>query len=99
MLLTEGRLITTEDLRLGEVSAFSGDPDAGRVVRVPPAGVALEEIERQALVESLKMCNWVQKDAAELLRVSPRVINYKIKTLGITIPRGRGPAGLEDRSN
>jgi two-component system, NtrC family, response regulator AtoC len=91
VLLTEDRLIATGDLRLGEVSAFSGDPDAGRVVRVPPAGVALEEIERQALIESLKMCNWVQKDAAELLRVSPRVINYKIKTLGITIPRGRGP--------
>ena len=95
VLLTEDRLITTDDLRLGEVSAFSGDPDAGRVVRVPPAGVALEEIERQALIESLKMCNWVQKDAAELLRVSPRVINYKIKTLGITIPRGRGPAAGE----
>jgi len=95
VLLTEDRLITTNDLRLGEVSAFSGDPDAGRVVRVPPAGVALEEIERQALIESLKMCNWVQKDAAELLRVSPRVINYKIKTLGITIPRGRGPAAGE----
>jgi DNA-binding NtrC family response regulator len=95
VLLTEDRLITTGDLRLGEVSAFSGDPDAGRVVRVPPAGVALEEIERQALIESLKMCNWVQKDAAELLRVSPRVINYKIKTLGITIPRGRGPAAGE----
>ena len=92
VLLTEDRLITTDDLRLGEITAFSSDPDAGRVVRVPPAGVALEEIERQALLESLRMCNWVQKDAAELLHVSPRVINYKIKTLGITIPRGRGPA-------
>ena len=99
VLLTEDRLITADDLRLGEVTAFSGDPDAGRVVRVPPAGVALEEIERQALIESLKMCNWVQKDAAELLHVSPRVINYKIKTLGITIPRGRGPAAADERKS
>ena len=69
-------------------------------MRVPPTGVALEEIERQALVEALRMCNWVQKDAADLLHVSPRVINYKIKTLGITISRGRGPAGeTEDRKN
>jgi two-component system response regulator AtoC len=97
VLLTEGRMIAADDLRLGEVSAFSGDPDAGRVVRVPPAGVALEEIERQALIESLRMCNWVQKDAAELLHVSPRVINYKIKTLGITIPRGRGPVTADGR--
>jgi transcriptional regulator with GAF, ATPase, and Fis domain len=65
-------------------------------VRIPPDGVALEDIERQALVEALKMCNWVQKDAAALLHISPRVINYKIKTLGIEIPRGRreaDPAG------
>jgi two-component system response regulator AtoC len=99
VLLTEDRIIATDDLRLGEVSAFSGDPDAGRVVRVPPAGVALEEIERQALIESLRMCNWIQKDAAELLHVSPRVINYKIKTLGITIPRGRGPVTADERQS
>jgi hypothetical protein len=31
----------------------------------------------------------VQKDAAELLAISPRVMNYKIKTLGIDFPKGR----------
>jgi len=31
----------------------------------------------------------VQKDAAELLSISPRVMNYKIKTLGIELPRRR----------
>ena len=46
-------------------------------------------LERQALVEALRMSNWVQKDAAELLCISPRVMNYKIKTLGIALPRGR----------
>jgi transcriptional regulator with GAF, ATPase, and Fis domain len=40
------------------------------------------------------MSNWVQKDAAELLSISPRVINYKIKTLGIEFPRGRRAAPL-----
>jgi len=35
------------------------------------------------------MSNWVQKDAAELLSISPRVMNYKIKVLGIEFPRGR----------
>ena len=42
-----------------------------------------------ALIEALKMSNWVQKDAAELLAISPRVMNYKIKVLGIEFPRGR----------
>jgi len=61
-------------------------------VKIPPTGIALEEIERLALVEALKMSNWVQKDAAELLAISPRVMNYKIKTLGIEFPRGRRAA-------
>jgi two-component system response regulator AtoC len=92
MLLAEGRAIASEDLRLGEVSSASGGRDHASVVRIPPTGIALEEIERHAIVESLKMSNWVQKDAAELLSISPRVMNYKIKTLGIEFPRGRRAA-------
>ena len=57
-------------------------------MKIPPTGIALEEIERQAIIEALKMSNWVQKDAAELLAISPRVMNYKIKTLGIDYSRG-----------
>ena len=68
--------------------------DGSPVVKIPPTGIALEEIERQALIEALKMSNWVQKDAAELLSISPRVMNYKIKTLGIDFPRGRRAAPL-----
>jgi len=63
----------------------------GTAVRVPPSGIALDEIERQAIREALKMCNWIQKDAADLLHISPRVINDKIKTLGIEMPKGRRP--------
>ena len=89
MLLTEGPFIQATDLRLGELapSTPSGEPQPA--VRIPPTGIALEEVERQAVVEALRMSNWVQKDAAELLSISPRVMNYKIKTLGIEIPRGR----------
>ena len=53
--------------------------------------MALEEVERLTLIEALKMSNWVQKDAAELLSISPRVMNYKIKTLNIDYARGRRP--------
>jgi hypothetical protein len=45
------------------------------------------------------MSNWVQKDAAELLSISPRVMNYKIKTLGIEFPRGRRAAPLPPPSD
>jgi transcriptional regulator with GAF, ATPase, and Fis domain len=94
MLLTEARSITATDLRLGEVPGAAGGRDQSSVVKIPPAGIPLEDIERHALVEALKMSNWVQKDAAELLSISPRVMNYKIKTLGIEFPRGRRNAPL-----
>ncbi len=94
MLLTESRAITTDDLRLGETPTAGGGRDHASVVKIPPTGIPLEDIERHALVEALKMSNWVQKDAAELLAISPRVMNYKIKTLGIEFPRGRRAAPL-----
>ncbi|MCX6546286.1 MAG: hypothetical protein NTV05_17990 [Acidobacteria bacterium] len=61
-------------------------------MRIPPTGVALEDIERQAVTEALRMCNWIQRDAGDLLHVSARVINYKMKTLGIESPASRRPA-------
>jgi Nif-specific regulatory protein len=92
MLLADGNQIATDDLRLGD-QASSGTPrETASIVKIPPTGIPLEEIERLALVEALKMSNWVQKDAAELLAISPRVMNYKIKTLGIEFPRGRRAA-------
>jgi len=32
---------------------------------------------------------WVQKEAAELLGITPRALNYKIKKFGISHPRWR----------
>jgi two-component system, NtrC family, response regulator HydG len=88
-LLCEGPLISVTDLYLAEHSAPVDAEGVPIVVRIPPTGIPLVEVERRALIEALKMSNWVQKDAAELLAISPRVINYKIKTLGIELPRTR----------
>ena len=92
VLLTDERHIRVDDLRLGELGVGGDTRELSPVVKIPPAGVPLEEIERQAVIEALKMSNWVQKDAAELLSISPHVMNYKIKTLGIDFPRSRRAA-------
>src|SRR3954462_4940993 len=89
MLLAEGTHIVNDDLRLGETASVTSPREGASIVKIPPTGIPLEEVERLALIEALKMSNWVQKDAAELLAISPRVMNYKIKTLGIDFPRGR----------
>jgi DNA-binding NtrC family response regulator len=43
----------------------------------------LEELERGAIERSLRATRGVQKDAADLLGVTPRVLNYKIQLLKI----------------
>jgi transcriptional regulator with GAF, ATPase, and Fis domain len=43
--------------------------------------------EKDLILQALERCAWVQKDAAELLDVSSRVLNYKIKRFGITHAR------------
>jgi DNA-binding NtrC family response regulator len=95
MLMAEGHEIASADLRLGETPSGGGLRDQTSVVKIPPTGIPLDDIERSAIVEALRMSNWVQKDAAELLSISPRVMNYKIKTLAIEFPRGRRAAPLQ----
>jgi DNA-binding NtrC family response regulator len=87
VLMTEGPFVSSHDLLLGDVSTTRSAAEAPASVKIPPTGIPLDEIERQAVTEALRMSNWVQKDAAELLSISPRVMNYKIKTLGIELPR------------
>jgi two-component system response regulator HydG len=43
----------------------------------------LEELERGAIQRALRITHGVQKDAAKILGVSPRVLNYKIQLLNL----------------
>ena len=96
MLLAEGRAIAADDLRLGEVpTAGGGRATTRRSSRFRRPASRSRTSSGTRSIEALKMSNWVQKDAAELLSISPRVMNYKIKTLGIEFPRGRRAAPLE----
>ena len=83
-------------MSLAAVHTQSKLPDLDRVPRVDEVGVnervarfQSRSIKKESKVEALRMVNWVQKDAAELLGISPRVMNYKIKILNIEIPRSR----------
>jgi two-component system response regulator HydG len=82
----QGEEISLSSLGLGERRSGAGESEAS-VVRLPPNGVALKDIEREALLQALQRTNWVQKDAAVHLDITPRVMHYKLKTHGITPPR------------
>jgi DNA-binding NtrC family response regulator len=56
------------------------------VVRIPVGGISLDAIVRTAIEEALRLSDWVQVDAARLLRISPRTLNYQIKAHNIVLP-------------
>ena len=82
VLLAETSRIRAEDLSLCSV-ALQDDP-GGWCPDLPPEGVDLREVERALVLEALRRTGWVQKDAARLLGVSRRKLNYMIQRMGIT---------------
>ena len=72
------------------IERLGRDWAAGRkVVQLPVEGYPLRWIERDAVVQALEIAHWVQRDAAVLLGITPRVINYKIQTHNLQPPTGR----------
>ncbi|MCX7029674.1 MAG: sigma-54 dependent transcriptional regulator [Spirochaetes bacterium] len=82
VLMAEGDSITTEDLNLFFAGEGPEIRDDG--IRLPAKGIRLEDAERELIEQALERTKWVQKDAARLLGVSSRALNYKIKNFGIT---------------
>lgn len=86
VLMAEGKLIQTSDLSIS--SSWDARERAGiKGLKLPPTGINLDDLEKQAIMEALKMNSWIQKDAASFLGISSRVINYKIQKYDIKNPR------------
>lgn len=49
----------------------------------------LDQQEKDSILNALEKSLWIQKDAAELLGITPRALNYKIRKYDISHPRWR----------
>ncbi len=84
VLISEGSEIIKADLLFMKGLCRDGEAgEAAPVFEIPPQGLKLDDMERSLIVETLEACNWVQKDAAAMLGISKRVMNYKVKQLGL----------------
>jgi len=66
--------------------------DAGAVAKVAESKNDVGDLkagEKEMILSALEKSLWIQKDAAKLLGISPRAMNYKIKKFGISHPRWR----------
>jgi transcriptional regulator with GAF, ATPase, and Fis domain len=82
MLMGDGDKITLKDM----VLSLSNGRDSIEL-RLPVKGFSLAEVEKSTIIKALEASRWVQKDAAELLGVSKRALNYKIENFQIKNPR------------
>lgn len=55
----------------------------------PTSDMSLDQQERTLVVKALEKTSWRQNEAAKLLGISPRVMNYKIQKYGIRHSRWR----------
>jgi two-component system response regulator HydG len=82
VLMAEGSRVGVADLalpaRVDPANAVGWRPN------LPPDGLCLREFERELVLEALERSGFLQKDAAKLLGISRRKLNYMIRRMGIT---------------
>ena len=81
VLLAEGDIIEECDISIAQ-------PCSNDVVLEEAASLSsLAMSEKEIILKALRKNDWIQKEAANSLGISKRVIHYKIKKYGITHPR------------
>ena len=80
VIMCDGRQILPEHIALYQKHSAKQKG----MIEIPESGIDLEEVERMLIEQALERTNWVQKSAAKLLGISPRVINYKIRKHNIS---------------
>ncbi len=86
----EGKEISPRDLSIAGNNYYAvGEQDAtpstdGALISL--STLNLDAVEKEVILRALELRNWVQTDAAVLLGISRRALNYKINYHGITHP-------------
>lgn len=84
VLMCDGNEITLQDLDISFQK--KGRPADDNVVTMPAGGLDLKQVEKSYILQALRLCEWNQKEAAKLLNITPRTLNYKIKNHEIKHP-------------
>ncbi|OLC53579.1 MAG: hypothetical protein AUH92_05630, partial [Acidobacteria bacterium 13_1_40CM_4_69_4] len=78
VLMCEG-----DTLRPADLTLLDREHTVGMTPALAVDLLNLEALEKTALLEALKRSNWIQKEAAKILGISSRVMNYKVHKHGI----------------
>ncbi len=84
MLLVDHEWLTAQDF-----PTLTRSGSAPSLFRLPPAGVNLEEVERQLLVQALERSGWNQTHAGHLLHINRDQVRYRIEKFGLRLHPGQ----------
>jgi len=84
LIMREGDEIGVDDLP-EKISAIAPAPEEG-VLRLPPGGYSLEQLEMEVVLEALTRCDWNQTAAARFLRIPRHTLIYRMEKYNIVQP-------------
>ncbi|HSB35285.1 MAG TPA: sigma-54 dependent transcriptional regulator [Thermoanaerobaculia bacterium] len=82
VLLCDGHTIRPEDLPV-EIRFSTAPSSRPYGFDIPPAGIDIEEFERQLIVQAMERSGWVIARAARLLGLTYRTLQYRLEKFGI----------------
>jgi two-component system response regulator HydG len=97
VLMTDSEFIDASQMAVSD--SMGAAVGSGFKLDFPPEGLSLDRMERELVVAALERAGYVQKDAAKLLHVTRRKLNYMIGRMGLTHPswrRNRLPSSGEE---
>jgi DNA-binding NtrC family response regulator len=84
LIMREGDRVGLDELP-EKIRSTAARPEGG-VLRLPPGGYPLEQLEREVVLEALTRCDWNQTAAARFLRIPRHTLIYRMEKYQITQP-------------
>lgn len=81
MLLGDGDILTVEHLPV-EMITKGQEPAGAFTFKLPPEGIAIEEVEKELLKQALDLTSYNQTKAAKKLGVGVDALRYRMKKFG-----------------
>ena len=91
VVLAEGETLTDRDLFAGELSNGAAPAAAAMPSGLFEAGLPLSEVERRHILRTLHKVHGNRTEAARLLQISVRCLQYKLKAYGRDVDAAMAP--------
>jgi len=89
LMTDDGTMVGRDELAFSGKDYFAAGGSERRKSTTANPGFStlkLDDVERESIMQALDVSKWIQKDAAKLLGISARSLNYKIQYHKITHP-------------